>query len=176
MYYINENNTICFESSFSSGIWTPLNSNWLQRRVQTHPNSQQLSISLRTFQPVSNKTSWLIYLFYENPNSTLSGLWFEITRHGNDDSPQYLGSNFIDTVEMTKSTRFTSSSWFSNVTHYWYVILCLTNITEDGYRNIICYMPIEVGGAWEGAWEILAWGNFNLSSNNYKIESLIQTS
>lgn len=76
---------------------------------------------------------------------------------------------------MNKSTRFTSKSWFSNVAHYWNVILCLTNITEDGYRNSICYMP-SIGKELNGAWEILAWGNFKLSSNNYKIESLIQTS
>lgn len=114
----------------------------------------------------------VIYLFYENPNSTISGLYFDITGH-DDASPQYLGSNFIDTVEMTKSTRFTTSkSWFSNVAHNWNVILCLNNVSEDGIRNSVCYMPTEL----DGAWEILAYGNFNLSSNNYKIESLIQTS
>lgn len=105
----------------------------------------------------------------------MSGLYFEVTGH-DDGSPQTLGSNFTDTLgSMTKSTRFISKSWFSHVAHYWNVILCLTDITEDGYRNSICYMP-SIGTELNGAWEMLAWGNFHLSSNNYKIESLIQTS
>ena len=107
----------------------------------------------------------------------MSGLYFEITAH-DDGSPQNLSSNFTDTVgRMNKSARFTSKPWFSNVANYrnWSIILCLTNITEDGYRNSICYIP-SIGKELNGAWEILAWGNFNLSSNNYKIESLIQTS
>lgn len=88
----------------------------------------------------------------------MSGLYFEVTEH-DDGNPQNLGSNFTDTLgNITKSTRFTSKLWLSYVTHYGTVMLCLTNLTEDGYRNSICYMP-SIGTGLNGAWEMMAWGN-----------------
>lgn len=154
MYYIDNNDTIVFVKNIAGRGWisydigvlpeAPFNSTSVAANVtslspRAHPNSRQLSVSINQIQNPSE-----IYLFYQNTNGTLSGLY----SFGSGDAGLIdwidAGSKFRNAVG-GPNTYIPFASWYQDSGGKAEIQFFRADIRlpTDGYRTFATFSPVN---------------------------------